>query len=130
MKILALSNIKHDQEEYPTGSIFEINDDSGKILVDSGVARLSTREDELVAEAKAKAAEEEKSGKSKSARTRKPAKPSSKREVPDLQEFTLNGKVYKHNVTSTGQDQYRAGGRMCNKTVFEEALAEYKASQE
>ena len=59
MKIKALSNIQHDGQLYETGSVFDIDDVAGQILIDSDVAVLSTRKDELVAEAEAKAKAEE-----------------------------------------------------------------------
>ena len=68
MNLIALSNIKHSGQDIATGEVFALDDKEDAkaidLLIESGVARESTREDELVAEAKAKAAAEEEAGES------------------------------------------------------------------
>jgi hypothetical protein len=131
MKVLALSNVKHDQVTHPAGKVFDINDDAGAKLIKLGVVRESTREDELVAEAKAKARAEEKSGKTKPAE--KPKKEEDEKSTPELPEnteFEFNGDTYKANQTSNGQVQHRVNGRLKSAEVYNEALKAYQESQE
>ena len=113
MKVLVLSRLKHDGKVFEVDTLCDMDNVEAEILIKDGIVKESTREDELVAEARLKARAEEAKAPVQS----------------DDVVFTLDGDEYKKSKNGVGASYTKNGSRV-PKPEFDAALAEFEADND